>query len=246
MNTFQTAFGEYHLRRLPHDPTGTLRAWDAADSYLLDYLHEHFTAGKADTRVWIIDDSFGALGVACHGLSGYWSSDSAVARQAWLDNLTANKLEFTAQDGPANSISLLDNDCPALPANIDVVLMKVPKNQRYFAYLLQRLNALLPEGTPVLIGAMVKHLSKGFFSETENALTGFHTTLARKKARLLIGQTSSSKSDAATPPSLYQARDTEFGFTVFDTPNVFAGGKLDIGTRFFLGAFSNHLSKIIG
>ncbi|MET7534557.1 50S rRNA methyltransferase, partial [Streptomyces goshikiensis] len=38
MNRLTTPFGSYELTRFPEDPRDRLRAWDAADEYLLHHL----------------------------------------------------------------------------------------------------------------------------------------------------------------------------------------------------------------
>lgn len=38
MNRLTTPFGSYELTRFPIDPRDRLRAWDAADEYLLRHL----------------------------------------------------------------------------------------------------------------------------------------------------------------------------------------------------------------
>jgi len=95
-------------------------------------------------------------------------------------------------------------------------------------------NQYFPAGTPVVIGAVVKNLSSSFFKLFEQHLADTSTTLAKKKSRLLLGVTRGG----ASHPVIEKPRlQPEIGLTLFDTPNVFAVGKLDQGSRFFLQHF---------
>jgi len=223
-NQLTSPFCSVQLERLPRDSSHTQRAWDAADEYLLQHLHEHYIQKDSDCQQPLIfNDSFGALGVSLNNYSPVLVNDSFVSQQACKINLEANSREDLQQ---LNSISPL----PAAP----LVILKLPKNTRYFEYQLAALNHYLPAGTPVIIGAMVKYLSNSFFKLFEQHLKNTSTTLAKKKARLLLGVTRGGYPQ----PSLAQPRQqAEIGLTVFDTPNVFAVGKLDQGSRFFLQHF---------
>jgi len=225
-NQLTSPFGTVQLERLPRDNSHTLRAWDAADEYLLQHLHEHYFHNKLDCQQPLIfNDSFGALGISLKDFLPVLVNDSFVSQQAAQTNLKANDGENLQQ---LDSISPL----PSAP----LVILKLPKNTRYFEFQLQMLNHYLPAGTPVIIGTMVKYLSNSFFKLFEQHLENTCTTLAKKKARLLLGVTRGSYPQ----PSLAQPRQqTEIGLTVFDTPNVFAVGKLDQGSRFFLQHFPN-------
>lgn len=48
MNRLTTPFGSYELTRFPEDPRDRLRAWDAADEYLL----RHLASGTGNAARW--------------------------------------------------------------------------------------------------------------------------------------------------------------------------------------------------
>ncbi len=223
-NQFTSPFGTIQLERLPRDISHTLRAWDAADEYLLQHLHEHYFHNQPNLhQPLILNDSFGALGVSLKDYLPVLVNDSFVSQQAAQTNLETNDGEELQQ---------LDSSSPLPYAPL--VILKLPKNTRYFEYQLAALNHYLPVGTPVIIGAMVKYLSNSFFKLFEQHLQDTSTTLAKKKARLLLGVT---RGDYPQPSLAQPRQQTEIGLTVFDTPNVFAVGKLDQGSRFFLQHF---------
>lgn len=231
MQSLKTAFGDYRLERIPHDPTHTLRAWDAADEYLLDYLYQHHLTLQ---QPLILNDGFGALGVSLHQQQPTLINDSFVSQQALLKNLERN--DITAQPELLDSLSPI----PARP----IVIIKLPKTAAYFEYQLKVINHYLPPGTPIVIGAMVKYLSATFFKLMENHLEDVQSTLARKKARLI---SATIRGDYPAPELIRKLELPEQGLSLYNTPNLFSSGKLDIGSRFFLTHFPDlhHAHEII-
>ncbi len=223
---FSSSFGNFNLERIPHDPTFTWRAWDAADEYCLSYFQEHFPDVQ---HPLVLNDSFGALGVCLHKRQPTLVNDSFVSQQAFVENLQRNRLN----DLP---VKQLDSLSP-LPHS-EIAIIKLPKAARYFEWQLRMLNKYLPARTPVIIGAMDKYLGKAFYTLAERYLDGATTSRARKKARLIVGQTS-AKTGSNNP--LYALNETlqlpEFDITLTSAPNVFSSRKLDIGSRFFLDNF---------
>jgi len=227
-NQLTSSFATVQLERLPRDSSHTLRAWDAADEYLLQHLQEHYFDDQPDyQQPLILNDAFGALGLSLNNYQPILANDSFVSQQAAQANFDAN---FDGNNG--QDLQQLDSISPLPTAPL--VILKLPKNTRYFEFQLQMLNHYLPAGTPVIIGAMAKYLSSSFFKLFEQHLDTTSTTLAKKKARLLLGVTRGGYPQ----PTLAQPRkQAEIGLTLFDTPNVFAVGKLDLGSRFFLQHF---------
>lgn len=221
MSLLKSAFGEYQLERIPRDPTHTLRAWDAADEYLLDYLQQNHPTVQ---QPLILNDSFGALGTSLHRQQPTLVNDSYVSQQALVANLQSN--------GITHPPELIDSLSPIPPRSVAVI--KLPKTTSYFDYQLRAINHYLPKGTPIIVGAMVKYLSSTFFKLMESHLEGVQSSLARKKARLI---TATTKGSYPTPELIRKLDLPEFQLTLYNTPNLFSGSKLDIGSRFFLTHF---------
>ncbi|MFZ2169667.1 MAG: 50S rRNA methyltransferase, partial [Methylococcaceae bacterium] len=114
-NLLAVAQGEFELNRLPKRPRELLRAWDAADEYLLNALAEEFKP-SADARILILNDTFGALAVALSSFRPLAVSDSYLSQQATRLNLAANDL-------PERSVRLM-NSLEALEGVFDLVLIK--------------------------------------------------------------------------------------------------------------------------
>jgi 16S rRNA (guanine1207-N2)-methyltransferase len=169
--------GQFSLRRRHHDPTGSLRAWDAADEYVLD----HIAAEVADVERWlVVNDGFGALaaaGVATGRQVTSWS-DSCVALASAADNLERNGLDASAVDLVPST---------ALPAGpIELVVIKVPKVLAHLEDQLRQLRPLLTTTSTVIGAGMTRDVHRSTIQAFERWVGPTPTTHARKKARLLL------------------------------------------------------------
>lgn len=102
MPLLDTPFAQLDLIRQPEQQNEPLQAFDAADEYLLNHLAAQQPA--ADTRVLVLNDSFGALAASLAGKVQVSSSgDSFLAFQGLEKNLVRNGLAFDAVRGIAAS-----------------------------------------------------------------------------------------------------------------------------------------------
>ncbi len=218
------AQGEFELNRLPKRSRELLRAWDAADEYLLDTVAEQLKL-SGTARVLIVNDSFGALAVALSSFRPYAISDSYLSQQATRLNLAANDL-------PEHSVSLL-NSLDPLEGVFDMVLIKVPKTLALLEDELIRLYPHLTLTTQVIVAGMIKTLPSSVWKLLERLVGPTTTSLARKKARLIFASVDSGLIIPPSPyPVSYRLENTEY--LISNHANVFSRDSLDIGTRFFL------------
>ena len=160
-NLISAPQGRFELKRLPLRRRELLRAWDAADEYLLNYLAE---AGlpAANARILIVNDSFGALAVALHAYKPLAWSDSYLGQEATRRNLAANTL-------PPKDVSLLTSlDTPE--GVFDLVLIKAPKTLALLEDELLRLGPHIHPGTRIIVAGMVKALSASIWRLLENTV----------------------------------------------------------------------------
>lgn len=231
LTEFSSPFGAFALKRYP-EPVGrgqqqSLRAWDAADEYLLQQCRDWQEAGELtlDHSVVIVNDAFGALAVALQRYSPISCSDSYLAHEACRRNYQGNHLE-------PDSVTLLDSfQVPGTAA--DIVLIKVPKTLALLEDQLYRLRAVIGDNTKVVAAGMVKHIHTSTLNLFENILGITTTSLAKKKARLIFCQADMSAWSGQSPyPTTYTLENTHYHIT--NHANVFSRGSLDIGTRLFL------------
>jgi len=225
-----TPFGEFELHRYPARKRELLRAWDAADEYL---LHQLSGQNQQQRQTLIINDSFGALAVALHRLSPLSWSDSWLAHQALRENLKCNALD-------SDSVGLLPStQVPGEPPAL--VLLKVPKSLALLEDQLIRLKPLLSESSSVIVGGMVKTMPSSLWKMLERIIGPTETSRAQKKARLIEVRVNSNLPLPENPyPRRWGLEDTTF--EIMNHANVFSRERLDIGTRFLL----QHLPRTKG
>lgn len=231
MPLLESPFAQLDLIRQPEQQNEPLQAFDAADEYLLNHLAEQ--QPNADTRVLVLNDSFGALAASLVGKVRVTSSgDSFLAAQALEKNLVRNDLTFDV-------VSVLPASAP-LVGPFNRVLIRVPKTLALLEEQLIRLQTQLAPGAQVVAAAMIKHLPRAAGDLLERYIGPVQASLAVKKARLLIA-TADARPPAQSP---YPTRYTldEPAIELLNHANVFCREGLDIGTR----AFLPHLPKNLG
>jgi 16S rRNA (guanine1207-N2)-methyltransferase len=223
MPLLDSPFAQLDLIRQPEQHNDPLQAFDAADEYLLNHLAAQ--RPSVDTRVLVLNDSFGALAASLQGQVQVISSgDSFLAAQGLEKNLVRNAKAFDA--------------VPFIPASetptgpFDRVLIRVPKTLALLEEQLIRLQGQLAPGAEVIAGAMVKHLPRAAGDLLERYIGPMHASLAAKKARLLIATVAERPAAASPYPTRYRL-DTP-AIELLNHANVFCREGLDIGTRAFL------------
>jgi 16S rRNA (guanine1207-N2)-methyltransferase len=232
MNVLHAPTGEFTLTRFPEDPRETLRAWDAADSYLLARLAEEPPAGLAGTVV-VLGDRWGALATALAAHRPVQITDSYLARRATAANLARNGI------APDAVRVLTTRDTP--PARIDVLLVRVPKSLSLLEDQLHRLAPALHDGTVVLGTGMVTEIHTSTLRLFETILGPTRTSLAVRKARLVHTTFEPARPGRARPANPWPLRyalpadaPVVAGRTVVNHAGIFCADRLDVGTRFLL------------
>lgn len=220
----QVAQGQFKMQRFPIEKNQKLRAWDAADEYLLNNLTPKLQRIE-NPRLLIVNDSFGALAVALHTFSPYCISDSFISLASIAENLAQNQLT-------ANSAQLLTSlQQPA--GKFDFILIKAPKTLAYLEDNLIRLQAAFKPGTQLIVAGMVKNLPASIWQTVERLVGSTVPSKAVKKARLIYAQPDAQRNIPENPyPVTYQLENTDY--QIRNHANVFSHKSLDIGTRFFL------------
>ena len=222
--TLEVPQGVFELTRNSTRNIESLRAWDAADEYVLNYLFEEKLLVD-DVRILILNDSFGALAVALHKYSPVAISDSYLSQQATRRNLIANDLlpDYVQM----HSIMDFTQD------SFDLVIIKVPKTLALLEYELISLSKNIKPSNRVILAGMIKVLPPSVWKLCERILGPTTTSLAKKKSRLIFVSPDKDRDPADNPyPICYQLENTKF--EICNHANVFSRDSLDIGTRFFL------------
>ncbi|MGV9842555.1 methyltransferase [Streptomyces fungicidicus] len=224
-----TPWGEPALARFPEDPRDRLRAWDASDEYLLRHLADRQV--PLSGTVVAVGDRWGALVTALAAHRPTQITDSWLGQEATRANLARNGVE-------PGTVRLLTTQDPP-PGRIDVLLVRVPKSLALLEDQLLRLAPAVHEGTVVVGTGMVKEIHTSTLGLFERILGPTRTSLAERKARLILCAPDPALRRPANPwPYRYTLPDgigPVSGRTVVNHAGVFCADRLDIGTRFFLG-----------
>jgi len=219
---FHSATGVFQLERRPPTPNQPLRAWDAADEYLLERAAE-FAPGRS----LVINDSFGALAVALGERPVESWSDSYTAHLALADNLMRNSA------APDRVTPLPATERPA--GRYDLVLWRLPRNTALLRQQVAWLQRCVDERSIVLAGGMIKHLPEQAV-DLLRQLGAVEIQLAQKKARL-FRVTPDPTLPPPPPPAEKPLRIADHDLLLTGDANVFSRDKFDIGARFFLEQF---------
>jgi 16S rRNA (guanine1207-N2)-methyltransferase len=223
-----TPWGELALSRFPEDPRDRLRAWDASDEYLLRHLADEKV--PLSGTVVVVGDRWGALATALAAHRPTQITDSYLTQEATRANLARNGVEPGAVD------LLTTRDTP--PTRVDVLLVRVPKSLALLEDQLLRLAPAVHADTVVVGTGMVKDIHTSTLRLFERILGPTRTSLAERKARLVLCAPEPAPERADSPwPYSYDLPDgvgQVSGRPVVNHAGVFCADRLDIGTRFFL------------
>ncbi|MFI6446801.1 methyltransferase [Kitasatospora sp. NPDC050543] len=232
MNCLTTPWGDFDLTRFPEDPRDSLRAWDAADEYLLRHLKGIDGAAPTELSgtVVVVGDRWGALVTSIAEHRPVQVSDSFLGQQATRANLERGGVA----PGAVRLLSTRDT----VPERIDVLLVRVPKSLALLEDQLHRLAPAVHAGTVIVGTGMVTEIHTSTLKLFERILGPTRTSLAVKKARLIFCTPDPQLAPAASPwPRSYTlAADAGAGagLTVTNHAGIFCAERLDIGTRFLL------------
>lgn len=211
------AIGQLTLTRPGAHPKQPLRAWDAADEYLIStILNQH-----PNTKLLVLNDQFGALGCALHEQVETWSSDSFCAKQSLLLNIEKNQLTFHGD--------LCDSIY--LQTTSKLAAMKIPKNTSYLDF---QLNQCVELGIEkILLAGMMKHLPKTLLNQLQKFGTVNRLPFVKKATVFEL----TFQNSTVNP---YPKQNLFHGIKLSSHANVFGRDKLDPGAEFFL----NNLDKL--
>ncbi len=221
---FDSPLGTFTLQRYPRRKHERLQAWCSADSLLLQAFLER-DCDAAQTLV--VNDEHGALSVA--------SSPAACWTDSWL---SAEALAQNLERNGRSSLPVHWASAPP-PANMQTVLIRVPKQLAFFEYQLAQLSQQLPAGALVIAAGMDKHLSPHTAEALERHIGPTTRHRGRAKARTFSATFQRSTTAPSESTSYYcDALQAD----LIALPGVFSGESLDQGTRLML----DHLHRLDG
>ncbi len=207
--------GTFELTRPDASPRSPLRAWDAADEYVLHHVPD------CGPRTLVLNDGFGALAVSLAERATTSVSDSLLSLNAARTNLPANR----------RTVDLCTSVEP-VPGPFDLVVVKIPRTLALLEHQLHTVRSACHPETVVVGAGMAKHIHSSTL-ELFNRIVGPTTTsLAKKKARLIHCRLDPDLHPGPSPWPKKIRFDDQYNVVVH--AGVFGGTKLDIGTRTLL------------
>lgn len=182
-HTLGTSFGSFYLQRFPVHKKETLRAWDAADEYVLHHLEENQLLHD-DISLLIVNDGFGALSVSLSHYTPVVMTDSYLSMQAISLNLKNNDLDYES----VTIINSLHAPDSVLEKTADIVIIKVPKSLAMLEDQLHRIRAAVDGSTRIIAAGMTKRIHNSTLSLFEKIIGPTKTSLAHKKSRLIFSE----------------------------------------------------------
>jgi len=208
----------------------TLQAFDSADEYLINHI-ESQSQVTATSKILIINDSFGALSCWFSDKSTFCLVDSYVSEQGINHNLAQNNAE--------HCVTIIKSTDP-IPADIDLVIIKIPKNNGYLAALLHTLSHSIGPQTTVIAAGKTTDIHNSTLTLFERYLGTTTTSLAKKKSRLIFSNYQQKPATPSPYPITWPLTlDNQHQLTMVNHANVFSRDSLDIAAHLFLPNLPN-------
>jgi len=226
------ALSALNLSRFPKSNDTSLKAWNAADEYLLDWCNNNLS--KTAQSTLIINDQFGALTCSLNELKPYYWTDSFLSYTAIQNNLNANQLEQNLNH-INQSDRLIDGITSDVGLKFDLVIIRVPKHNSLLAYQLESIRPFVHPKTTLIAAGMTKEIHKSTLKLFESIIGPTTTSLAKKKARMIFPQYQLKSENS----NQHQQQTAQFiiksnNLVSYGYPGVFSRESLDIGSRVLL------------
>ena len=161
--------------RYPATTDRSLKAWSAADEFLLEQVLGQNLSGK---KIITYNDRFGYLNCQLHQNDVLSVISYKSQEKSHKINRENNGLKFDD--------SRFINPLSSIDEKIDIVLMKVPKSVNLFELYLAQIATCLKDEGVVYCSFMTRHFTKKLLSISNKYFEVVEQRLAKKKARVLI------------------------------------------------------------
>ncbi|WP_305094262.1 class I SAM-dependent methyltransferase [Prescottella sp. R16] len=214
------------MRRHPDVEAPNLFAVDAADRLILDEAADALT-GAPDGQLTVVGDHYGALTLG--SIVRFGASDVRVHQDSLTgEQALANNADAAGLSGHYRSLPLGAD----LLTGARVVLLQLPRSLDELDEIADTVARHAAPDVVVYAGGRNKHITPAMNDVLRRSFTDVHATLGRQKSRVLVA-TGSRDLPPESPYPVTEHLD-ELGLDVVAHGAVFAGPRLDIGTRFLL------------
>ncbi|MCU1531050.1 MAG: methyltransferase protein [Arthrobacter sp.] len=234
-NNLESLFSR--LRRFPDVEAANLQAWDATDKLLLDTAAGLLGPGS---KLAVVGDRYGALTLGALQATTPETPAPDTRAGKGAGTVRVHQDLITGERALRNNADALDiaggfQQLPlgaALLEGASVVLVQLPKSLSELEEIADAVARHAAADVVLLAGGRIKHMSRGMNAVLERYFHDVQPQLARQKSRILLAR--NPRLAQGPPPFPVTEVNAELGLTVCARGAVFAGTRLDIGTRFLL------------
>ncbi len=211
------------FKRFPafHDPT--LKAFNAADEYLLDFALKYLE--KLNSKnVLILNDRFGFLTIS---LAAFHNVTALIESHGQLTSIQTN-LQINELD---ESRVKLTTELP-IRGNFDMILIKVPKSLTVWNRYLLQVQSYTSNQTELVAAFMTKYFTKRILDIGKTYFKEVNQSLAIKKSRIIRFKV---KKDVKThQESSTSTMNVNDSLSIDHFTGSFGKNKIDSGTQFLI------------
>lgn len=213
----------YNIQRHPLSNNKSLKAWSAADEYILNYLDQNSISKEG---LVIFNDRFGFLSCLLHPyqpttITSHKSQEKAILQNQYSNNIPPSAIQMQ---------TILKDPVP----KSSLALLKVPKSLELFQFFLFLLNQQIAKEALVVASFMTRHFSPKLLSIAAQFFEQVEQSKAWKKSRLLLLRQPKKNVDCNfvhSIPFKEQVFQQYFG--------VFSAGHIDYASQFLIQHLPN-------
>lgn len=231
-----------NLGRFPGTEGPELPAVDGVDRLLLAEAYDDLRPDPAESgtgagSVVVLDDAFGALTLGAVSCAPGVDDPARVrVHQDWITaeralDVNAERLGLADTYTRHDALRGLDTE---LLGRARVVLLRLPKSLDTLTEQVEAIARHAPADVTVYAGGRVKHMTRGMNDVLARSFGDVRATLGRFKARALVARSPLPGARTQEPTFPRRAQLGEIDLDVVAHGGVFAGTRLDIGTRYLL------------
>ncbi|MBU1101548.1 MAG: methyltransferase [Bacteroidetes bacterium] len=209
---------EFSFDRYPKTDNFSLKAWNAADEHILNYLEDNDLFRPNPV---IYNDRFGFL--TC--VLNYLSPVIVISEKSQEKSCRLNMQRNNLKENDERFVTPL----ASLPGKVDLGIVKLPKSLDLFRLYLDHLSAYLHDDSLVICSFMTRHFTQQILEIANEFFYEFEQSKAWKKSRVLI------LSKPKKPEPIQITNSIEWREKTFKQYfGVFSAGNIDYATQFLI------------
>ena len=209
----------FHIKRYPETGNRSLRAWNAADEFLLDILAD---VSLPLRKMLIVNDRFGFLSALLHDKEPFSVISYKSQERACALNLIHNRIQVDE--------TLWVNPLEPWPMEIEAAVIKIPKSMELFRFYLHKISQSLTDDGVIYAAFMTRFFTPKMVSVAKEYFEEVEQTKAWKKSRVMVLQ---KKRSLPKHDFIHQISMEDNGI-LKNYPGVFSAHSVDTASRLLI------------